>query len=72
MPDNDGTVRSVSRRKAKSGQVDWGSPGLLHETSRSRVTLVPFFIPHTDCAELSIKILTHKKASPDDWILSTV
>jgi len=60
---------SVSRRPAKSGKVSYGNPVILHESSRSRVVFLPFFIPHTSHAELAVKIITYKKNPPPlDWV----
>src|ERR1700744_3012686 len=49
-------VQAVRRSTAKSGNVDYAEPVILNETSRSRLTAVAFFIPHTDHTEFSIKI----------------
>lgn len=54
-------ITSIDRRKASSGKVSYGDAVVLHETSRSRVTLVPFYIPHSDRTELSVKITTYTK-----------
>ena len=59
---------SIKRRKAASGKVSYGDAVILHETSRSRVTLVPFFIPHSDSTELSVKITTYNKKE-GGWIV---
>jgi|GEM_PF-6762733 hypothetical protein len=56
--DHDSDVGTVNRRSASSGRVSYGDPVVLHETTRSRITFVPFFIPHSDYTELSIKIST--------------
>lgn len=61
-------LRSVKRKKAASGKVSYGDAIVLHETSQSRVTFVPFFIPHTDSTELSVKITTYRKRD-GGWIL---
>ena len=52
------------RRQAKSGRVSYANPVLLRETSKSRLTFVPYFIPHTDHTELAGLIVTEKKAAP--------
>ncbi len=64
---NDNSKR-ISRRTAQSGTVDYAVPVVLHETSRSRIVMIPFFIPHSDHSELAIKFVTYKKESPpNDW-----
>jgi len=59
-------------RKAKSGLVNTADLVVLHETSRTRVEFVPSFITHNSgSTELSVKILTHKKAPPPmNWVLT--
>lgn len=67
----DETIGNVNRRAAASGRVSYGDPIVLHETSQSRVTLVPFFIPHSDHTELSIKLITYKKElAPLAWAVN--
>jgi len=64
----DENLHSVNRRPAKSGRVSFGDSVLLYESSRSRVVMVPFFIPHTDHTELATKIVTYaKKPPPLEW-----
>lgn len=61
---------AINRRPAKSGKVSYGDPVLLHESSRSRIVLVPFFIPHRDHTELATKLITYsKKPAPLDWVV---
>ncbi len=56
------------RQRAASGNVDYGNPIVLHETSKTRVDLVPFYIPHSDHTSLSLKIVTYQKARPPiEW-----
>jgi sirohydrochlorin ferrochelatase len=70
MVDEEPDVEAVRRRHARSGRVDYGDPVILHDSSRTRVVVVPFFIPHTDHTELAIKLITYMKAaSPDEWLL---
>jgi Shedu protein SduA, C-terminal len=70
MSDEDVQLQSLSRRSAKSGRVDYGDPVILSETSRTQVTFVPFFIPHSDHTELASKIVTsQKKTAPFDWVM---
>jgi len=61
-------VRQIARREAKSGNVSYGDGVVLHDTSKRRVVLIPFFIHHSDHNELAIKITTYlKKAPPLEW-----
>lgn len=54
-------------QRAASGNVDYGNPIVLHETSKTRVDLVPFYISHSDHTSLSLKIVTYQKAQPIEW-----
>jgi len=56
-------VTRINRREAASGRVSYGDAVLLHETSRSRVTQVPFLIPHSDHTEFSVKLVSYVKKS---------
>lgn len=63
-------LQAVRRKQAKSGRISYGDPVILHESSRSRVTFIPFFIPHSDHTELAAKIITYKKAEPPfEWAI---
>jgi len=69
MADRD--VTTIKRKEAASGRVSYSDAVLLHETSRSRVTLVPFFIPHSDHTELAVKLVSYtKKPPPSDWVVN--
>ena len=42
----------------------------MHESSRQRTVLIPFYIKHSDRTELAVKLQTYrKKEAPDDWYL---
>lgn len=70
MNDNADDLQAIRRRRAKSGRVSYGDPVVLHESSRTRVALVPFFIPHSDHTELAAKIITYKKGAPPfEWAI---
>jgi hypothetical protein len=58
------SLDTILRRQAKSGRVSYADPVLLRETSKSRVTFVPYFIPHSDHTELAGAIVTETKAPP--------
>lgn len=61
-------LETIRRRQAKSGTVSYGDPIILYESSKRRIVLVPFFIPHSDCTELAIKLVTYQKSTPPmDW-----
>jgi hypothetical protein len=64
----DENVRRLERREASSGKVSYSDPVVLHETKRTRVVMVPFFIPHSTEPQLAIKIITYRKADPpEQW-----
>jgi hypothetical protein len=48
MPDRNHELETVRRRQAKWGRVDFGDPVVLHDSSKRRLVLIPFFIPHSD------------------------
>jgi len=61
-------IGSVERKPAKSGKVSYGEPVVLYESTRSRLVLVPFFIPHSDRTELAAKLITYgKQPAPLEW-----
>lgn len=61
-------AHTVVRRQAQSGRVSYGSPVILYDSSRKRVVLIPFYIPRTHGIDLSIKLVTYRKAEPPmDW-----
>ena len=62
-------VTPIVRQKAQSGRVSYADPTVLHETSRSRVVFVPFFVPRSDHTELAVKVLTYRKLEGADWVL---
>lgn len=70
MESDDERVRRVNRRRARSGQVSYSDPIILHESIRRRIVLIPFYIPHSDRTELAVKLQTYRKSEPpDDWLL---
>src|SRR5947199_8660491 len=67
MADND-DLRSINLREAKSGRVRYTDPILLHESSKQRIVMVPFFIQRTCGVDLGVRINTKKKtATHNDW-----
>lgn len=69
MGTQDESLETVRRRPAKSGNVSFSDPVILHETSKRRVVVVPFFIPHDDHpTELAVKVVTYRKSPPPmEW-----
>lgn len=58
-----------TRQLAASGNVEYGKPIILHETSKTRVELIPFYIRHSDHTALSVKLATYRKADPPyEWV----
>ncbi len=65
------TSTTVIRREASSGNVSFSDPVIIHESSRKRVALVPFYIPRSDRTQLAFRIQTHVKAPPpNEWVIS--
>ncbi len=61
-------LEPIERRTASSGMVDFSDPVTIHETSKTRVVMVPFYIRHTDHSELCIKLQSYRKADPpNSW-----
>ncbi len=66
--DKEDDFASIERKKSRSEKVDYGDPIVLHETSRTRVKLVPFFIKRTEGTSTSVKVITERKIKwPHDW-----
>lgn len=55
------SVGSIGKKQAKSGNVSYSNPVTLHETSKSKIDFVPFYITKTSGVELAGKIQTYKK-----------
>lgn len=67
MPDRE--VTPIQRRRSRSGTVSFSDPVIIHESSRTRVALVPFFVNRSAGSELAIKIITYRKQPPPmDWM----
>lgn len=54
-------VDSIGKKQAKSGNVGYSDPVTIHETTKSRIDFVPFYINKSSGAELAGKIQTYKK-----------
>ena len=60
---------ALSKRKANSGRVSYGNAVVLHQTTKSKVVFVPFYLERSEGTELAIKLITSKKAPPpNDWV----
>lgn len=58
-----------SRKEAQSGQIEYCTPFILSENSKTRITAIPFFVQHSDHSELALKIQTTRKANPpESWL----
>lgn len=70
MADKDDDVRTIHWRTAASGRVGYSDPIILHESSRSKIVLVPFYIHRSHGSELAVKIQGYRKGEPpNDWVL---
>lgn len=70
MAGSNNGIGKINRKTAKSGKLDYSDAVVIHETSRTRVQFVPFFINHSDHTELSIKIISLSKGKPPtEWQL---
>lgn len=57
-------MEKTSKKQSNSGNIQYGAPVVIHETSKSRQVLIPFFIPRSQKTELAIKIQTFTKSPP--------
>src|SRR4030067_3583932 len=70
MGSNDDDIRTIRIQEARSGRVSYSEPIILHESSKKRVVLVPFFVPRTEGVDLAIKIVSYRKGDgPTFWII---
>lgn len=58
----------IRAKRSKSGSTYYGDPVILKDNSRTRVSFVPFFIPHSNHKELASKIVTWKKTKTGQTI----
>lgn len=71
MDDPNQDLETIRRRPAQSGKISFSDSVVLYESSRRRICVVAFFIPHTDHTELAIKLVTEiKKPAPFGWAIS--
>lgn len=62
-----GEVHKVVRRKASSGKVDYAPAVVLNETSKSRLQVIGWFIPHSDRTEFSVKLEGFTRVKDQPW-----
>lgn len=55
------SVGSIGKKQAKSGNVSYSDPVTIHDTTRSRIDFIPFYIEKSSGSELAGKIQTYKK-----------
>lgn len=68
MSNRNNDIKIVRRRQASSGKVSYSDPIELHNSRKSKVVLVPYFIPRSNGTDLAIKIITSVKAEPpNEW-----
>jgi len=53
--------RSIQRRQARSGRVDYIPPVEIHDTARSRIELLTYLIPRTNGTDVSLKFVRYDK-----------
>ena len=61
MPESETELAHIDRRRARSGAVSYGDPVVLHETSRSRVKMVPFYVRRSTGTDLAVKLVTYRR-----------
>lgn len=67
----DDASQPINRRPAQSGRVSHGDAIVIHETSRSRIVFIPFFVPRTEGTDLAVKIQSYAKCpAPMEWMLT--
>jgi hypothetical protein len=66
--DGKGGVQKVVRKTASSGKVDYAPLVVLHETSRTKLQALAWFIPHSDRTEFSLKLQGFRRGKNGHWI----
>lgn len=60
-PMND-KLEKLKKTKSRSGRVSYGNPATIHESTKTRISFVPFYIPRsTGTTDLAVKIISEKK-----------
>lgn len=69
--DEDSAPISFERRTSQSGQVDYGPPVILHDSSRMKIQMIPFYVPRSDRTETAIKLECYRKGQGEhNWVLA--
>src|SRR5690242_17835007 len=63
-----GEFQKVVRRRASSGKVDYAPAVVLNETSKSRLQVIGWYIPHSDRTEFSVKLEGFTKLKDQPWM----
>lgn len=61
MTDQEPHARTLTTRQARSGRVGYTDPVEIHDTTRSRIELVTFFVDRTAGTELALKLIRYEK-----------
>lgn len=67
--DAKGAMQKVVRKTASSGKVDYAPLVVLHETSRTKLQALAWFIPRSDRTEFSLKLEGFKRNKNGPWIV---
>jgi len=67
--DDEYNLHAVKRKQAKSGRISYADPVVIHETTRSKQVVIPFYIPHSDYTELAVKLQTYVKSADFGWAI---
>jgi hypothetical protein len=65
--DGKGGVQKVVRKTASSGKLDYAPLVVLHETSRTKLQALAWFIPHSDRTEFSLKLQGFLRNKDGPW-----
>lgn len=65
--DDQTEVTSAAYRQAASGQVGYDKPVVLHETSKTRIEVMPYFISHSQHTGLKVRLSAHSKSQSPVW-----
>ena len=70
MSEQSDQISAISRRPSASGNVSYSDPVILRDNSKTQIVLVPFYIRRSSGTDLSIKIITYRKAQPPQpWLV---
>lgn len=65
--DEEDAIGTASRRASSSGGVDHSNTVVLHETSRTKISAVVFFIDRSAGTEIALKLEVRTK-SKEGWV----